>query len=264
MSVTKEDVQKALHKIGDDLPEENGSSTENDDVQKAGGSVAATGSEVPSKDLNTSNGAADKEGSLKVPQGENMNDKYGNKKEKGTKKSLPEFEDDLPPEVETKVEVSEFLKSLVDHTANQVNGLRDFVVKSDEASEARTDDLIDMIEDVQKSQANIGIVLKAVCEKIGIIENEPEVRKSATSAAAPVERTFENPVQASQEAGKAQGNNFYKSLEGKSPLDVKKSMSAGMIELVKKGELDQTDVINFETYGYVSPEADAKLRPMFS
>lgn len=270
MKVTKEDVQKALTDLGSNLPSDEGSST-GKDVNKAESSAPKKGGDVPKDgDLNTSNGAADGGGGLNVPQGENMNDKYGNKKGKAKKSETPtEFGDNLPSEVETKVEVSEFLKSLVDHTANQINGLRDFAIKSDQAMEARTEEITEQIDGIEKSLSNIGLVLKAVCERIGIIENQPAVQKSETANAQPqrhVERTFENPTQQSQDTGGAApaGNSIYKSLEGKAPLDVKKSISAGMCELVKKGELVETDVINFETYGYVSTEADTKLRSMFS
>ena len=58
----------------------------------------------------------------------------------------------------------------------------------------------------------------------------------------------------------AQG--FYKSLTGKPPHEVKKSISLALCELVKKGELSDVDVINFESNNYISSEADAKLRAM--
>jgi hypothetical protein len=212
-----------------------------------------------------------------------MNDKHGNKAGTvGTKKSdpPPEFNQGLPSEIETKIDVSEFLKSLVDHTATQVNGLREFVVKSDQAADARTDDIVDEIADVKKSLQNIGIVLKAVCERIGIVENKPAtVAKSDTAAQGkPTERQFENTVKSGSEApvdgdggdGGGTGHQnqnatgFYKSLAGKSPMEMKKCISTALCDLVKKGELAETEVINFETYSHISPEADVKLRSMLN
>jgi len=255
--ITKSDVQNALDSLESGLPA--------DDVNKGDG--------VPTDgDLNTSNGAADGGGSLKAP-GDNMNDKYGNKKTKGCaakKSEVPaDFNEELPLEVETKIDVSEFLKSLVDHTADQVNGLREFVVKSDQAMDARTDDIIDEIEDVKKSLGDVGVVLKAICQRIGIVENAPAtVAKSQTTDAPitdakPAERTFED-ISKSGDDTNQNATGFYKSLQGKQPLDMKKAISDALCDLVKKGELSETEVINFETYSHISPEADVKLRSVLN
>jgi len=259
--LTKDDVQKAIGRIGADI--------DSDDVNK-GKSVPTDG------DLNSSNGAADGGGSdnsLSAP-GENMNDKYGNKKGKDAspaKKSLPsDFHSGMPSEVETKVDVSDFLKSLVDHTADRVNGLREFIVKSDEAAEARTDDIVDQVGEVQKSLMDVGIVLKAICEKIGVLENEPaHVAKSQTAATQGkgVERQFENNTQTATEgvAKSSGGGDFlYKSLEGRHPVEIKKAISCALMDLCKKGELDDLQVINFETYNVITPEADVKLRAVLN
>jgi len=267
MQVTKEDVTNALSSLGN-VPAAGGEGT---DVSKSGdGSPTSTPGVSTNGDLNSANGAATgggDDGSLGAP-GSDMSDKAGKgkvKPEANKSTPPPEFQQGLPSEVETKVEVSEFLKSLVDHTATQINGLRDFVVKSDAAFEARTEDILDSFAGLEKSMANIGVVLKAVCERIGIIENQPQMAKSQTAegqpAGQPVQRTFEAPQ--GDTAAAPQGA-FYKSLEGKSPDEVRKSISNSMIELVKKGELEDTDVINFDTYNYVSAEADTKLRAMLN
>lgn len=278
MTIKKQDVQKALTQIGNNLPNEGAEGT---DVNKAGPDAPTPkGTEIPEKEnMNSANGAAEGggDGSMEAP-GEEMNSKYGNKKgsapKEGTRKKSEfpaDFSDNLPPEVETKVEVSDFLKSLVDHTADQVNGLRDFVIKSDEASDARTDDILDAIEEIQKSQANTGIVLQAICEKIGVIENAPAtVAKSQQPTQQPqqpvqqqpVDRQFAN-MQNASEASNQNATGFYKSLSGKQPHEIKKAISSALCELVRKGELSDTEVINFETYNHVSPEADTKLRSMF-
>jgi len=225
-----------------------------DDVQKALGEIdEGLDKSEDKKDLNSANGAATEEGSLKSV-GEDMNKEGKKKGEVKAKKSVESFTDDLPEEVETKVEVSSFLKALVDHTADRFDGLRDYVAKSDEAMEVRSEEIQEGVEDVQKSLQNIAIVLKAVCERIGILENEPESQKSVTRGN-DGERNFHKSVSA-EEGSEA----VYKSLNGKAPGVQKSMISTAMIDLVQKGRLSDLDVVNFETYGHVSPEADVLLR----
>jgi hypothetical protein len=235
--ITREDVSKALSKL--DLSK--------GDVAKAG-------------DLGPTEGAAEENGSLGAP-GESMAHEAGESKGKEAKEkkegdddkeSKKSFYDNLPAEVEAKVEVSTFLKSLVDHTAGQINGLRDFVVKSDKAQDARYEDLMDAVNGLAKSMGNVGIVLKAVCERIGVIENEPMKPKAVTQSAG-IEKAF-----VAMPAN--EGDGMYKSLANKSGVEVRKSISDAMIELVKKGDMSDTDLINFETFGYVTPAADKLLR----
>lgn len=240
-----------------------------DDVSKALSKLDLSKGEVAKGDLGPANGAAEEDGTLAAP-GEDMNKEKGEsgkgmegratkentgskEKESFKEEGNKSFYDEMPAEVEAKVEVSTFLKSLVDHTAGQINGLRDFVVKSDKAQDARYEDLMDSINGLAKSMGNIGIVLKAVCERIGVIENEPMQPKAVVKSAA-VEKTF-----VAME-GAPEGEGLYKSLGNKSPVEVRKSISDAMMELVKKGEMKDTDLINFETFGYVTPEADKLLR----
>jgi hypothetical protein len=236
--ITRDDVSKALSKL---------------DLSKSG-EVSKSG------DLGPTEGAAEEGGTLSAP-GESMAHEAGESKAKEASEkkkgdddeSKKSFYDDMPSEVEAKVEVSTFLKSLVDHTAGQINGLRDFVVKSDRAQDARYEDLMDSINGLAKSMGNVGIVLKAVCERIGVIENEPMQPKAVIKSAA-IEKTF-----VAME-GAPEGEGLYKSLGNKSPVEVRKGISDAMMELVKKGEMKDTDLINFETFGYVTPEADKLLR----
>lgn len=251
--ITKDDVIKALSSLETHL--------DSDDIEKG-------------EDLNTSNGAADESGDLKV-EAENMNDKHGNKKSsKGAtmdyEKSIPDdFSNGLPGEIETKVDVSNFLKSLVDHTADSHDSLRDFVVKSDMANEARYEEMEERFEEVQKSLANVGLVLKAMCERMGMIENQPAVSKSVSQdrAGGAVDRTFqksdldqENPLNQAEDDSKV----LYKSLAGRPAHVVKSMISDKLCDLVRKGEAQDVDVINFETYNHISPELDEKLRHAFA
>jgi len=234
-----------------------------------------------SSDLNSANGAADGSDSsgkdLSAP-GDDMNATHGNKKKKGngTMKSQGETPEDfnksLPPAVETKVEVSDFLKSLVDHNAGCMDKLRDAVVKSDLANEDRMDEISECIDGLQKSMGQVGVVLKAICERIGIVENQPaNVAKSQTATdaqaqqAAPVaksvtaDRQFADP-QGGSEANQSEGDGMYKSLVGKPPQIQKAAIASAICDLVKKGEAQDVDVINFETYSFITPELNTRLR----
>ena len=84
----------------------------------------------------------------------------GEEKKKAYKKAKKSFQEEMPEEIQTKIDVSEFLKSLVNHTGATIDALREYVAKSDVASGARYDDLATAVEDIQKSQAKIGIVLE--------------------------------------------------------------------------------------------------------
>lgn len=255
MQITKDDVAKALGRLESGL-NKGGEPSDKEDLNSANG--AADGGSGDGKDLSAP--------------GSDMNDEYGNKKKKGKDGAMksqvetPEdFNKSLPPAVETKVEVSDFLKSLVDHNAGCMDSLRDSVVKSDMAAEDRMEEVMEAIEGIQKSQGNIGVVLKAICERIGVIENQPAVAKStrATDAAAgqPVAKSFVDPA-AGAEAPVAPeaGQGMFKSLVGKAPQIQKAAIAESICELVKKGEAADTDVINFETYSYITPELDLKLR----
>lgn len=288
MGIKREDVSNALAALEGHLPET--------EVSKA---------EKSDDDLGEANGAATAKdgGSLKA-EGDDMNKKHGNTKGKGfeSRKSLAKAKKDeeedegeeeegddeeeeekeeksmvnksvpkdymsgLNNEVITKIDVSNFLRSLVDHTADSVDNLRDFVVKSDMVHESRYEELMTSVEEIQKSQANIGIVLRAVCERIGVIENQPaRMAKSVTAesqvkkSVQAVDRSMPNHDPALEGEGE-QG--MFKSLQGKAPHVAKAMVSDAICELVKKGEAKDVDVINFETFGHITPELEPKLRPM--
>ena len=121
-------------------------------------------------------------------------------------------------------------------------------------------ELVEKLEDVQKSQAKLGVVLKAICEQIGVISNEPareaKAETNAISKSDVVERKFENP---SADEDGSQGNKLFKSLSD-NPLIAKSQISEALCDLVKKGEAADTDVIGFESGGYIRPELVGKLK----
>lgn len=264
-----------------------------DQVAKALGALNEASPDIVVKgdkdgDLGDAQGAANGDGddkSLKS-EGEDMNDKYGNKKESDknpAKKSMAaedddseddgdddetekSFRDDMSSEIRTKIDVSSFLRSLVDHNAKSVDGLRAALQKSNANSNDRTDVVLDSIEGLQKSLSNIGVVLRAVCERIGVIENQPQVAKSVTAAGQSVAKSVVAPVSREfiAEAGETSNDGMYKSLNGKAPHVQKSMISDAICNLVMKGEAKDTDVINFETNGFIPGELDSKLRSVLN
>lgn len=274
-----------------------------DKVAQALGALEAASPEIAKSgdgDLNSANGAADGggDGSLKAP-GTDMNGK-GKKTKKSLAKAFPpkkaadggddegddegdegddegddddgdaepkakkSFARDLPEEIKTKIDVSAFLKSLVDHNSQSLDTMRKAIVKSASGTSDQQETILDSIADLQKSLGNVGVVLRAMCERMGMMENQPQVQKSVSSTAQavaksqttaqPVSREFVGTEPAEEQTG------LYKSLNGK-PAHVAKAMiSEALCQLVMKGEAKDTDVINFETSGFVPNELDAKLR----
>lgn len=261
MAIKKEDIQKALDELSDVLlpqeePTEEVSKAEEEDEEEE---------EAPKPKAKV---AKKSEPSLDNPEGDDLgaghmgnkmsdsakeggSGKEGQKKMKDAKKS---FKDNLPDEIETKVEVSDFLKSLVNHTAGSIDNLREAMVKSQE----HTDGLAEKVDSIAKSQAKLGVVLKALCEKVGVISAEPaRAPKAETtiSKSGVVERTFENP--GAEEA--PQSTKLFKSLSD-NPFVAKSQISNALCDLVKSGTALDTDVIGFESGGYIRPELVGKLK----
>lgn len=157
----------------------------------------------------------------------------------------------LPEEIETKIEVSDFLKSLVEHTADSIDGISRSFAKSNA-------ELVEIVEDVQKSQAKIGIVLKALCEKVGIIENSPAAQPKADTVAKSQGVTDREFNQADEKDERT-----FKSLN-ENPRIAKSQISNAMCELVKKGEATDVDVIGFESNNYIRPEVVEKLKTVLN
>ncbi len=162
--VTKDDVMEALANIDKSLAGDNISKASEDDLDEPEGGDLGN----PAKEKMYSAAKAKK---AKAPaamckaedeeeeheedhEEEEPKEKKKNPFEKKMKKS---FNEDLPEEIETKIDVSDFLKSLVDHTAASVDGLRDYVAKSDRNTNARYENVAQAVGEIQKSQAMIGL-----------------------------------------------------------------------------------------------------------
>jgi len=253
MGVSKDQVLKALDALEIQLEEE----------------TVAKGDGVGEEQMNNAEGAdlgnpakeklSDKSKAAKAMEPEEQeseeDDEEGEDMEKMSygKKS---FQEEMPEEVQTKIDVSEFLKSLVDHTGNVIDELRNGVAKSEAAHESRYNELNDVIGDVMQSQAKIGVVLKAICERIGVIENAPARPAKADTVAKSgekVERNFASGLE-------GEGNEkVFKSLSD-NPVVAKSQIANAICDLVKKGEASDLDVIGFESTSFIRPEIATKLK----
>jgi len=256
MGIKKEQINKALDEL-ENLATEEETTSKGDQ----GGKNAP---------LNSAEGD-----DMGVPRGKPMSNEAKKKKEshgnantnpsKGGK-AMKSFKNDLPEEVEEQIDVSDFLKSLVDHTGTKMNELTDHISKGEIAQESFNESLMAKFETVEKSQAMIGVVLKSVCEKLGIIENEaahtPKSETSINKSETVTDRKFEEAKpDATTEIKKVEddGEAMFKSLS-KNPIVAKSQISDALCDLVKSGDALDTDVIQFEMNGYIAPSNVTKLK----
>lgn len=247
--ITKEQVEKALEELelkkcsDGDLDQPEGSDL-------GGGHAGNKMSDEAKKKVKVKKSEKSKK------EDEEEDEEEDNDKEEGEEMSEKSF-NDLPEEVEAKIDVSDFLKSLVDHTANSIDGIAKVVKSSTEGLNDRYATVLEVVEDVQKSQAKIGIVLKALCEKVGIIENAPAAQPKADQVAKSegnvAERTFKSGLESDK------GEKVFKSLS-ENPHIAKSQISNAMCDLVKKGEATDVDVISFESSNFIRPEVVEKLK----
>jgi len=280
MPISKQDVKKALGALeaaSPDLAKSGGLNSAEGAAQEGGGDgkLKAPGTSMSKvtgkakKSLAKAEEEKDDEENEEEDEGDEDEDEEENDSSDkepppppATAKSMSKgFRQGMPSEIQTKVDVSQFLRSLVDHTATTVDGLRDALLKSDMATENRIDSVVEAVEGLQKSMGNIGVVLTAICERFGVIENQAaapakSIAKSGAPAGKATERTFEGGEPAAE--GQGQGT-FYKSLVGKPGHIAKAMVSEALCDLVKKGQAQDIDVINFESTGFVPPELAVKL-----
>jgi len=270
--ITQQDVEKALSSLEANLAsdEEVIKASEQDLDQPEGGdlgnpakekmSSAAPGPDKSKKAVKKAD--ADEEGEDEGGEEDEQEDAKENNFEKKMKKKsyAKSFAEEMPEEIETKIDVSDFLRSLVDHTGNTIDALRECVAKSDSSHSAQFDELAAVVEDIQKSQAKIGVVLKAICQQIGVFKAAPaHAAKADTvvkSATAP-ERKFASGLE--QEGT----DKVFKSLS-ENPSIAKSQMSKALCDLVMKGEASDMDVIGFESGGYIRPELVNKLKTVLN
>ena len=258
--ITKEQVMKALEEL------ELKKASEQDLDQPEGGDLGG-GMENKMSDAAAS-GVEGKKKKKKVKKSDDNDeddesesddeDEDKKKKDKPEEDEMDKSFNNLPEEIEAKIDVSDFLKSLVNHTADSINGISKAVVDSTEELHGRYDSMVDIVEDVQKSQAKIGIVLKALCEKVGIIENAPASKPRADQVA----KSEGNVEVADRNFSQAEGEKEEKTFKSlnTNPQIAKSQISDAMCDLVRKGEATDVDVISFESNNYIRPEVVEKLR----
>lgn len=266
--ITKEAVAKALDSLESQLDQEDGviKASEDDLDQPEGDDM---GNPAKEKMSDAAKSKKMKKGDLKIEheeddeededEDEDMKKKYKAMGcDKGEMMKKKSFAEELPEEVETKIEVSDFLKSLVGHTGSAIDTLAEYVAKSEEANSERYDELTGAVMEIQKSQAKIGVVLKAICERIGVIEAAPARVAKSQVVVKSEGRQFVEGV-ATNPATDDDAKPLFKSLSS-NPLVAKSQIGNALCDMVKKGEADPMDVIGFESGGQLRPEIVTKLQ----
>jgi len=254
--ITKDQVVKALDSLEANLDDEAVTKASEDDLDQPEG--ADLGNPAKEKMSGKAPAPSSSPKPVKKAEAEEAEESDEDEAEESTKS----FAEAAPEEIQTKIDVSEFLKSLVDHTGSVIDQLRAAVVKSEANHESRYSGVVETLNEVQQSQAKIGIVLKAVCQKIGIIEASParpaKAETVAKSTAATAEREFSSGL--GNEGGEEK---FAKSLSD-NPVVAKSQIANALCDMVRKGEATDLDVIGFESGGFIRPELTAKLKQSLS
>jgi hypothetical protein len=259
MGITAEQVSKALEEIAPALDGEISKASESDLDQPEGADMGyPSEAKKPMSDEAKSKMMSKKKAyKAEVEEDEEDEEEEDMDMDMKAKKS---FSDGLSDEVQSKIEVSEFLRSLVEHTGDTIEDLRLTVAKSQRVSGERIETLAKSLDELHANQAKIGIVLKAICEKIGVIENTPHQSKAVTKSEGQeelVDRTFKSALETENEEP------IFKGLSD-NPIMAKSQITNAMLELVKSGNAEDVDVINFESSGFISPEIQSKLKNHFN
>lgn len=258
MKITKDDVTKALDSFEQSFQESVSKASDSNLDQPEGADLGNPAKEKMSAAASKAKKGADCPPEMKKGDEPEMEEEGEEQEEAPPKKSMKakkSFHDEVPEEIQTKIDVSEFLKSLVDHTGDCIDELSGEISKSEARMAKSHSTLVGAVEDIQKSQAKIGIVLKAICQRIGIIENSPAKPAKADTVAksGAQEREFKSGLEGeSQEP-------VFKSLS-QNPTVAKSQISGVLCDMVRKGEADAMDVIGFETNGFLRPDLMPKLK----
>lgn len=262
-AINRDQVEKALASLESQLGEDVVSKASEDDLDQPEGADMGN----PAKDKMSSAAKSKKskkaesaDEDIDMDDEEDMDKGFEDMmeaKKKAYQKAKKSFAEDMPEEIETKIDVSEFLKSLVDHTGKSIHALTQYVAKSDASHDARYQELVDVVEDVQKSQAKIGVVLKAICQQIGVISAAPAKSAKADTMAKSAAPTQERRMSSGMES--EQSEKVFKSLS-ENPAVAKSQISNALCDLVRKGEAQDLDVIGFESNNYIRPELVSKLK----
>lgn len=173
-------------------------------------------------------------------------------------KSFSETADD---EIEGKIEVSDFLRSLHNGIGEHLDAMKDAVNHNADMYKSDVENMRGQLADVQESQANLGIVLKAICERMRIVEDGPArgPKADTVSKGSVVERDFAT----NEELNQAEEGMV---LKGLSPNrhTARSQISAVLADMVIKGEAKDLDLIGFESDGFIPPELQPILQSKFN
>ena len=178
-----------------------------------------------------------------------------------TGKSMTEWGDRQDEELQAKIEVSAFLKSITDNIGGCMGSMKDAVENISKSYDERTSTLEEQISDVQQSQAKLGIVLKAICETLNIVSNSPAGNQKADTEITKGEETH-NERNFETGAKNDESLEVQKAFPGLSdnPVLAKAQITDAMVDMVMKGDLSDTAVVAFETGGFIEPEVASKIQ----
>lgn len=171
-------------------------------------------------------------------------------------------------EIKNKIEVSDFLKSLHEGLNDTLEAMGDVIAKSATVYDGRTKSMEEKLDDVMQYQAKLGVVLKAMCEHLGMLGNQPARGPKAVSTAVtksgagtPVERQFADPRAAL--AAAADKSELFPGLSD-NPVVAKAQLVGVALDLAKSGKIEPTDVINLEMNGHIRPEIVPMIQKAFA
>lgn len=295
MGITPEQVEKAFEELEVNLPKENeetNKSSENDldnaeggdlgwgenanpkmsdEANKDGGSNKQTedSERTPPKSAKKSPKASKGDTNMdelvfkatcpKCGDYESGQDKMGTHMKSCTGKSMTGYKEN--EEIQAKIEVSGFLKSISSEVGTCLNSMKDVVEETSKSYNERATSLEEQIADVQQSQAKLGIVLKAICQEMKIVGDSPASDPKATTEINKGgedhnERNFETG------AGKEDDGTVQKAFPGLSdnPVLAKGQITNVLVDMVFKGEISDTAVVAFETSMFIEPELVPKIQ----
>lgn len=247
--------QNAHPKMSSEANDDGGSNKTTESGQRTGKKSDKKSPSAAKKGLNDDNDM--EKGDMKCSKCDYMaDDKSGMSSHMDKKHMGKSFADGTSEEIQGQIDVSDFLKSFYDGMGDYIDKLRDSVENLTVKSQERMGDVEEMVADVQHAQANIGIVLKAICERMRIIEDQPAHEPRADTVAKAdgqyAERGFQNNDQEGGEKVTLPGLS-------ENPLIAKAQVTEILSDMVMKGEAKDLDVISYETGGFISPEMAPKV-----
>lgn len=253
----------ALEEVLEKASEEDLTNPEGSDLD-AGTHAGEKLSEVPNEDEGASGAAKKTPKSVKKGEkaAEEEEDEENEKPDKDEEKMKSLNAD---TEIKQAIEVSDFLKSLHGSLNDTLESMQDVIKSSGAMHATQIKSLEERIDDIQMNQAKLGVVLKAMCEHMGMLGNQAareakSVAKSGGAAGQPAERKFVDPAQVLEEA--ANKSAMFPGMSA-NPIVAKSQLLDAAMELAKSGKIGEVDVINLEANGHMRPEVATLIQKSF-